>query len=78
MTSTLLTAWPFASVPFAVIVMPFPSLEITIRPVMTAFPAFLKVFSVVLALIRVTAMVSPPFGAPVPEIGLSLPSKLVA
>ncbi len=61
-TSTSLTFWPSALVPLAVIVMTFPSLEATSRDVRTTFPAFLKVDLVVLALTRLSAMVSAPPG----------------
>ena len=67
-TNTTFLGLPFASTPFDVRVMIFPSLEIKLLAVATTLPAFLLIAVVVFASMRLTAMVSCPFG-PTPETG---------
>ena len=54
----VLTSWPFAFFPVWVEVRVFPSLDTTLRVVITSFPSFFATVSMVFALIRFNTIVS--------------------
>ena len=74
-TVVMLIGTPSPFTPFVVWVETLPSLDMTVFVVKIVLPAFFDMDVIVLASTRLRAMVSDPSGC-VPEIGVSLPSKV--